>query len=83
MKIVKVGKWHLPWTTEVVCGTCEAILLVEEKDVKPTFDKNDKFYCVCAACGKSIDIPAKEIAMRVREEVGAKRTYRSYSSSWD
>ncbi len=80
MKILKEGKWHLPWTTEAVCGTCEARLLVEEPDVKPTFDATNKFYWVCAICGKENDLPAKELTQRVREAVEKKRRYAS--SDW-
>lgn len=75
MKVLKEGKWNVPWTTEVDCKTCEAKLLVEESDVKPTYDVSNSFYCVCAICGKEINIPAKDIALRVKEKVEKSRRY--------
>jgi hypothetical protein len=75
MKVLKEGKWNVPWTTTAVCKTCEAEALIEEADVKPTFDKDGKFYWVCVVCGKSNDLPSKEIAQRVCEAVAKKRKY--------
>lgn len=66
MKVIKEGKWNLPWTAQMSCPTCEAILLVEEKDVKPV-DYSSGDFCMCMLCGKSIAIHAKDLAQRVRE----------------
>lgn len=81
MKVVKEGKWNVPWSGEFKCDTCEAMLLVEEHDVKPTYNKNAKYYFVCCVCGKSNDLPANAVAQRVREAVDKKREYSS-SSDW-
>ncbi len=77
MKILKEGKWNLPWTMEVDCPTCEARLLVEEKDVKPTYNLSGSFYCECAICKKRIDLKAKDLPLRVQEEVDKKRSWSS------
>lgn len=79
MKVLKEGKWHVPWTAECACKTCEALVLVEEADVKPTYDAPNTFYWVCSVCGKDNDLPAKDLTQRVREAVEKKRKYRSYS----
>ncbi len=75
MKVLKEGKWNVPWTMEVTCTTCEAKLLVEEVDVKPTYDTHNAFYCLCAICGKENKLLAKDITLRVREAVEKKRAY--------
>lgn len=75
MKVLKEGKWNVPWTMEVDCRTCEARLLVEEPDVKPVDNESTKYYCVCAICGKHVDLPCKDIALRVRETVDKKRKF--------
>lgn len=81
MKVVKEGKWNVPWSGEFPCGTCEAVLLVEEADVKPV-DNSTGFYFVCAVCGKHNAIPVKDIALRVREAVEKKRKYWSSGDPW-
>lgn len=81
MKVVKEGKWNVPWSDEFPCGTCEAVLLVEEDDVKPVDNASGKYYFVCAVCGKQNDLPSKGIAQRVREAVDKKRKYWS-SGDW-
>lgn len=81
MKIVKEGKWHLIWTTELACPTCEAVLLVEESDVQP-IDYGTGYWCPCPICGKRITISDKLIAQRVREAADKKRRYSS-GSAWD
>ncbi len=81
MKVVKEGKWHVPWSGEYACKTCEAVLLVEESDVKPTYDACGRFYFTCAICGKDSDLPGKDLPLRVRETVEKKRKYSS-SSDW-
>ena len=81
MKVVKEGKWNVPWSGEFECGVCEATLLVEESDVKPVDNECGRYYFICAVCGKQNDVPMKDIAQRVREEVEKKRKYWS-SSDW-
>ena len=76
MKILKEGKWNIPWTTKVSCQTCEAELLVEEKDVKPV-DYGHGYWCACVVCGKSIPIEGDLIAQRVREAADKERKYQS------
>ncbi len=80
MKVLKEGKWNVPWTTEASCPTCEAKLLIEETDVKPVFDEGHKYECLCVICGKSFNLKKDDIAQRVREAADKKRRY---SSSWD
>lgn len=75
MKVVKHGNWFEPWTAEVVCLTCGAVLLVEEADVRPTFNKYGVFECVCAECEKIVRLESGNIAPRVREAVKKKRKY--------
>lgn len=81
MKILKEGKWNLPWTMEADCPTCEARLLVEEPDVKPTHNTM-AYFCACMICKKQINLSAKDLPLRVKEEVDKKRTWSS-SSAWD
>lgn len=81
MKVIKEGKWNIPWSSQYTCPTCEAVLLVEESDVKPTYNTMT-YWCTCALCGKTIVLPNESIAQRVRETVDKKREW-SRSSSWD
>jgi hypothetical protein len=84
MKVLKEGKWHVPWTMEVDCGTCEARLLVEEEDLKTRLYCATGFVCKCSICGKDIHLAEKDIALRVREEVEKKHPRRySSGSAWD
>lgn len=80
MKVLKEGKWNLPWSGTSSCPTCEAELLVEEEDVKPTYDEMT-YFCVCAICGKSIPLDAKSFPLRLKETVDKKRKWSS-SSDW-
>lgn len=80
MKVIKEGKWNVVWTTEIACPICEAVLLVEESDVKPTYNVV-KYECVCCVCGKTVLIPNEAIAQRVREAADKKRRYSS--GDWD
>jgi len=80
MKVIKEGKWNVVWTTEITCPVCEAKLMVEESDVKPTVNVM-RYECTCPICGKTVVIPNNQIAQRVRETADKKRTYYS-SSSW-
>jgi hypothetical protein len=79
MKVLKEGKWNNPWSGTYACPTCEAELLVEERDVKPV-DYSTGFTCACVVCGHAIKIPDKDLPLRVREGLERKR---KYSSSWD
>jgi transcription elongation factor Elf1 len=80
MKVLKEGKWNLPWSGTFSCPTCEAELLVEEADVKPTYNEM-KYYCVCGVCGKSIDLKEKDLPLRLKETVDTKRKWYT-SSDW-
>ncbi len=75
MKIIKEGKWNIPWTTELSCPTCEAKLLIEEVDVQPVGNESNKYYCICVICNKECSIKKDDIAQRVREIVDKKRKY--------
>lgn len=78
MKVIEKGNWDNPWSMEIRCcvSSCGAKLLVEENDVKPTYNNcSDKYYCVCMICGKSIPIVHSEIPLRVKEVVDKKRSY--------
>lgn len=81
MKIVKEGKWNLPWSAEMTCPTCDAILLVEEKDVKPV-DYSSGYFCTCMICNKRITIGANLLPLRVKEACDLKRKHGS-GSAWD
>lgn len=81
MKVLKEGKWNIPWTGEFSCPTCEARLLVEEADVLPVDNEPNRYECVCAICGKRFSLKKDEIAQRVREAVDKKRKYWS-SGDW-
>lgn len=76
MKVLKEGKWNVPWTGTVTCPTCEAELLIEESDVKPTANAY-KYYCLCAICGKTIMIDDKDMPLRLKETVDKKRYWNS------
>lgn len=84
MKVIKEGSWKIPWEKEVKCGeaSCGAVLLADEKDVKPVdySSRYDDYYVICPICGASIDVPAKDLPLRVRRVLDAKR---KHSSSWD
>ena len=80
MKVIKEGKWNVVWSTEITCHVCEAVLLIEESDVKPTVNVM-RYECACPICRKTVVIPNEQIAQRVREKADAKRTYYS-SSDW-
>ena len=79
MKVLKEGKWNIPWSGEYDCPTCEARLLVDEKDVKAV-DYGHGFDCVCPLCGKSVKISDKDLPQRVREALERKRKHQSWSS---
>ena len=81
MKIIKEGKWNVPWTGNATCPTCEAELLVEEKDVLPTYNEMS-YFCECVICKKRIELKAKDLPLRVKEEVDKKRKWSS-GSAWD
>lgn len=79
MQVLKEGKWKLPWTMEVVCpnSACEATILVEEGDVLPVYNQHNKYECKCGVCGRTIALPANQIAPRVQEMANSKRKYSS------
>lgn len=81
MKILKEGKWKLPWIGEFPCPTCEALLQVEESDVKPTYDKGSSYYTTCEACGHEFNVPGGKLPQRLKEQLDAKRKWSS-SSDW-
>jgi hypothetical protein len=80
MKVLKEGKWNIPWSGNATCPTCEAELLVEEADVKPTYN-HMSYFCECAICGKVITLKAGDLPLRVKEAVDKKRKWSS-SSDW-
>lgn len=77
MKVMKEGKWNVPWSHEYACSTCEAVLLVEESDVKPTYNEM-KYHFVCCVCGKDTEVPHKDLPLRVKEALDKKRKWSSY-----
>lgn len=79
MKVLKEGKWNLPWSGKAICPTCDAELLVEEGDVKPV-DYGTGYFCACGVCGKAIMIPDKDLPLRIKEALDKKRKYSS--SDW-
>jgi len=84
MKVLKEGLWKVPWEKEVVCSepSCGATLLAEEMDVKPVdYSSRSDYYVTCPACGTSVDVPAKDLPLRVRRTLDAKRKYST--SAWD
>jgi hypothetical protein len=80
MKVIEKGNWDNPWSMEIRCceSSCGAKLLVEEDDVKPTYNCGSKYYCICMICGKSISLVHTDIPLRVKEVVDKKRKYSSY-----
>ena len=81
MKVVKEGKWNVPWSKECACKTCEAVLLVDEADVKPV-DNSTGFYFVCPICGKHTSVESRDLPLRVREALEKKRKYWSSGDPW-
>lgn len=81
MKVLKEGKWHLPWSAEAVCKACQATVLVEEGDVEPTFGEFNAFYWRCPACDVCNEISEAAIHPRVKCEVEKRRQYSS-SDDW-
>ncbi|HTM68016.1 MAG TPA: hypothetical protein VL426_01850 [Candidatus Binatia bacterium] len=82
MKVVKEGKWNVPWSGEYGCRTCEAVLHLDEADVKPTDNRSNEFYFVCPVCGKTTEVPAKDLPLRVKETLEKKRKYWSSGDPW-
>lgn len=78
MKVIKEGKWNVPWTGNHICPTCSAELLVEEADVKPV-DYGSGYFCSCPCCSKSIPIDGKDLCLRLKEALDRKRKYSSGS----
>lgn len=75
MKVIKEGKWNVPWSAELSCKTCEARLLVEESDVKARDYYNDGFTFTCPLCGKVSVINGSELPLRVQEEKNKRRLH--------
>ena len=77
MKVVKEGNWKNPWSGEIACSNsrCGTTLLVEESDIKPTFDEYDRFHFVCAVCGTTVNVFARDLPPRMVEAIGATRGY--------
>lgn len=85
MKVIKEGKWTVPWQQEVVCKDpqCGAHLLAEEADVvAPDYEYSNVFKVVCAICGTDLYLKETELPRRVKDLLNKKRKYRS-SSYWD
>ena len=82
MKVLKEGKWNVPWVGGGICPNkeCGAEIEVYECDLRPTFDTRDAFECICCVCGHSIPIGADKLPLRVREELEKKRKYRRYDA---
>lgn len=84
MKIIKEGNWKMVWEMEMTCTekSCGAVILVEEDDVKPIdYSSPDTYYCECVVCGSSVNVPKKDLPLRVQKKVN---THKKYSScSWD
>ncbi|MDD5252100.1 MAG: hypothetical protein PHT12_05735 [Patescibacteria group bacterium] len=81
MKIVKEGKWNNPWSAEMTCtnGSCGAVLMVEESDVKATYGASAKFHFTCSVCGSDSNIPSKDLPPRVMGKVEKTRKYAPFS----
>ena len=78
MKVLKEGKWNVPWSDKFTCSTCEAQLLVEEADVKPYDYHNSGFTFTCPLCGKLNTLSDKDLPQRVREEKNRHRKFSGY-----
>lgn len=79
MKVLKEGKWHLPWSAELPCATCEAVLLVEEADVKATdYDSSGGYHAVCPICTRAVVVPKNGLPLRMTDALGKKRKYTAY-----
>lgn len=85
MKVIKEGKWTVPWQQEIVCiePQCGAQLLAEEADViAPDYEYVDVFKVACPVCGTSVFLKDKDLPRRVKDVLNKKRKNR-ISSNWD
>lgn len=76
MKVIKEGKWNVPWSGESTCSTCDAVLLIEEVDVKPV-DYGSGYFYACCVCGKHNVMNEKMLPLRIKEEKNKTRKYSS------
>ena len=85
MKVIKEGKWTVPWQQEMTCTDkqCEAQLLIEEADVIAP-DQSELFKAVCPVCGTSLVLKSSELPRRIKDALNKTRKPppRAYSS-WD
>ncbi len=79
MKVIKEGKWTVPWQQEVICTDkqCEAQLLIEETDVVAP-DHSDLFKAVCPVCGTSLVLNSSGLPRRIKDALN--KTRRNF---WD
>lgn len=74
MKVIKTGIWNEKWEKEMTCPTCKAVVLIEEADVKAVDNCYD-FIAACCVCGYPIDIPEKDLPLRIKDVLNKKRKY--------
>lgn len=79
MKVIKTGIWNEKWEKELDCPVCKAVVLVEEADVKAV-DYSHDFTAACCVCGYPINVPEKDLPLRIKDVLNKKRIY---PSSWD
>jgi hypothetical protein len=66
---------------EATCCKCEAVLLIEEADMKAP-DYTDHYGFNCMICGHFNVTTSNAVPERIRNNVNKNRKYRS-SSAWD
>lgn len=75
MKILKIGKWNVPWSGTFICETCFAELLVEEADLQAQGNETNCNFYKCAECEKINYIPKNQLPQRVLEKMNKNRKY--------
>jgi hypothetical protein len=82
MKLIKEGKWLIPWSGEFTCRECESIFLVEEKDLEPSGNQTDSNYFQCQSCKTTNYVDIKRLPTRVKKELNNKRKYWNSGDNW-
>lgn len=76
MKLIKAAPHTNPWTKEFVCFGCQAVLLIEERDLKRITGSDQRDgqswdYCTtnCSECRSSIKIESSELPLPVKNRI--------------
>jgi hypothetical protein len=76
MKVLKSGKWELPFNIERVCANlnCGALLSLEENDIL-AFDDCHDYGWKCIVCDFTNSIEGEDIPGRITSKLDKKRRW--------